>query len=90
METLKLVPTHIWYLGGLLSVTALTLVYWQIPKIGVARVMTGVLTGQLLISVVAAHNGWFGLPVTTINVIRGAGITLMMIGVFLINWSGEI
>jgi transporter family-2 protein len=85
--TLKLVPIHLWFAGAFLSVLALTLVYWQMPKIGVARVMTGVLTGQLLISVIASHYGWFGLPVTTLTTARLGGVAFMAIGLFLINGS---
>ena len=87
MDTLRLVPSHLWFMGAFLSVFALTLVYWQMPKIGVAKVMTGVLTGQLIISVLAAHYGWFGLPVTTITLSRSVGVVFMFIGVVLINGS---
>lgn len=87
MDTLKLVPGHLWYVGALLSVFALTLVYWQMPKIGVARVMSGVLTGQLIISTIAAHYGWFGLPVTTMSIVKMTGVIFMLIGVSLINGS---
>lgn len=88
-ELLKLVPTHLWFTGAFLSVLALTLVYWQMPKIGVARVMSGVLTGQLCISILAAHFGWFGLPVTAITIGRLSGFIFMLIGVFLINGSSK-
>lgn len=87
MDSLKSVPAHLWFVGAFLSVFALTLVYWQMPKIGVARVMTGVLTGQLLVSIIAAHFGWFGLPVTTISLSRGLGLLFMIFGVALINGS---
>lgn len=86
-ETLKLVPTHLWFMGAFLSVFALTLVYWQMPKIGVARVMTGVLTGQLVISLIAAHYGWFGLPVTSLTAVRVGGLVFMLVGLVLINGS---
>ena len=87
LETLKLVPTHLWFMGAFLSVFALTLVYWQMPKIGVARVMTGVLTGQLVISLIAAHYGWFGLPVTSLTAVRVGGLAFMLVGLVLINGS---
>ncbi|OIQ19971.1 MAG: hypothetical protein BM556_05645 [Bacteriovorax sp. MedPE-SWde] len=87
LETLKLVPSHLWFMGAFLSVFALTLVYWQMPKIGVARVMTGVLTGQLVISLIAAHYGWFGLPVTSLTAVRVGGLVFMLVGLVLINGS---
>jgi len=83
--SIKSVPGHLWILGAVLSVSALTMVYWQMPKIGVARVMSGVLTGQLIISIVASHYGWFNLPVTTLTISRTIGVTFMFVGVFLIN-----
>lgn len=88
--TIKSVPIHLWFAGAFLSVFALTLIYWQMPKIGVAKVMTGVLTGQLFISILAAHYGWFGLPITTLTMTRALGIILMVFGVILINGNLKI
>jgi transporter family-2 protein len=89
VDILKSIPLHLWFVGALLSIFALTIVYWQMPKIGVAKVMTGVLAGQLIISTTAAHFGWFGLPVTTLTATRIIGVMLMGTGLFFINGSSN-
>jgi transporter family-2 protein len=89
IATLKLVPIHLWFMGAFLSVFALTLVYWQMPKIGISQVMVGVLIGQLLLSVIASHYGWFNLPIISFNLTRLVGIIFLIMGLFLINGSSN-
>ncbi len=85
VEILNLTPKHLWFLGACFSVVALTLVYWQIPQIGISRVMIGVIFGQLFFSVLASHFGWFGLPVVSLSFVRVIGLFCMTTGVVLMN-----
>lgn len=83
--TVKSVPRYLWFTGSLLSILALSVVYWQMPKIGVANVMSGVLAGQIILSILASHYGWFNLPVTPLNLQRVFGTGLLIVSVLLIN-----
>ena len=85
IDLIKSVPRHLWFLGAILSVFALTLLYWLMPQVGVSRVMVGVLIGQLFMSLLSSHYGWFGLPIVEINLIKTFGILLIIVGVMRIN-----
>lgn len=82
---LRSIPAHLWFLGSLFSAMALSLVYYQMPKVGVARAMSGVICGQLIFSIVASHFGWFSLPVNPIDLRRVLGGISLLLGVVLIN-----
>lgn len=86
VSILKKVPRHLWVFGAILSVFALSTIYWLMPKIGVARVMTGVLLGQLLTSVIVSHFGFFGLPELKISFIKLVGIVFIFVGIVMVNW----
>lgn len=85
LEQLKHVPVHLWVAGSLLSVAALSTAYWLMPQIGVARVMSGIVVGQILTAMLAAHMGWFDLPRDPITRQKAVGTALLFTGVFLIN-----
>jgi transporter family-2 protein len=43
------------------------------------------LSGQLIISVIAGHFGWFGMPVEPVTIKRLFGVMAMIIGIIMIN-----
>lgn len=84
-QTAKQVPWYLWFIGGLFSVTGITLYYFAIPKIGIAKMMAFGLYGQLIFSVVAGHYGWLNLPVEPITYRSIIGVVAMMFGIFFIT-----
>ncbi|MEQ9366484.1 MAG: DMT family transporter, partial [Leptospirales bacterium] len=85
LSRLMRVPVHLWVAGSLLSIAALSTAYWLMPQIGVGRVMAGIVVGQVLTAMIAAHMGWFDLPRDSITWRKAAGAMLLLSGVFLIN-----
>ena len=84
-SVLQSVPAYLWFAGSLLSIIALSAAYWIMPKLGVGRVMAGVVTGQIITSMLVSHFAWFGLPENPLTVGRLLGASLLLAGVFLIN-----
>lgn len=82
-QTAKHVPWYLWFIGGLFSVTGITLYYFTIPKIGLGSVMAFGLCGQLFFAAVVGHFGWFNLPVEPITIKRMMGVIAMATGIFL-------
>lgn len=79
------VPAHLWFVGGIVSSLGLSLVYWLMPQIGIAKVVSALVVGQLFFSMTASHFGWFELPQSEISLAKLIGLLLMMMGVVLIN-----
>lgn len=86
VSLMKSVPTYLWFLGSLFSSFALSIVYWLMPRYGVAVVVTGVVSGQVLLSMIAAHFGWFDLPTTVMTGQKIFGATLLILSVIIINY----
>lgn len=86
-EAIQSVPVYLWFLGGALSSFGVAMFYYLTPKMGVGPMMSYALTGQLLIAITASHFGWFDLPVRSVNLVRFAGMTAMIIGILLVNWE---
>jgi transporter family-2 protein len=85
LQSEKQIPTHLWIIGGLFSVTGITLYYFTIPKLGIAKMMSLGLCGQLIFSIIAGHFGWFDLPLEPISTKKVIGATAMIIGIIFIN-----
>ncbi|EQC48659.1 PF04657 family protein [Bacteriovorax sp. BSW11_IV] len=88
IERVRATPTHLWFLGSLFSVVGLGLCYWLMPQIGVARVLVGVVTGQMVVATIISHFGIFGMPVIEINKEKFIGLVLLIVSVLLINKEG--
>ncbi|MCG8381198.1 MAG: DMT family transporter [Gammaproteobacteria bacterium] len=87
MNDIKSVPLYLWFSGGALSAFGVGMVYYLIPKMGVGSMMSYVLSGQILIAVVASHFGWFSLPVKQIDAVKVLGAASLIAGVLLLNWE---
>ena len=85
IDIIKSVPIYLWFTGGLLGAFALACFYYIIPKIGLLHMISYSLCGQLIISMLSSHYGWFNMPVSTISISKISGIILMTLGIFLIN-----
>jgi transporter family-2 protein len=84
-DLIRDVPSHLWFLGSILSVIGLTLVYWLVPKLGISKVVSGIVFGQLTVGALASHWGWFNLPIVQIDRFKLIGFFLLSLGVVLIN-----
>ena len=71
------------YFGGFIGVTFVTAVVFLTPKIGITNMLAGAIVGQLVISSIIDHFGWFNLPVSPITITRLAGIAFLFIGIYL-------
>lgn len=85
--SLQAVPKYLWVTGSFLSVFGLTLAYWLMPILGVSRVLSGIIAGQMIGGMIVSHYGLFNLPPTEINYYKIIGALLLFIGVILINGS---
>ena len=85
LDNAKQVPWYLWCIGGLFSVMGITLYYFTIPKLGIARMMSLGLCGQLVFSLAASHFGWFNIPADPITFKKTIGIAAMVIGIICIN-----
>ncbi len=82
---LNLIPSYLWFLGGIFSLLGLLLYFYTIPKLGISTMITFGLCGQLFFSVIASHFGWFNFPKDPISIKKIGGISSMIIGIYLIN-----
>lgn len=85
LQTAKQIPWYLWFIGGLFSVTGITLYYFTIPKLGISKMIALGLCGQLVLSAVAGHFGWLNLPVEPITWKKIIGIAAMMSGIIIIS-----
>ena len=65
-----------WYLysGGIMGVVFVTAMLTFIPELG-----------QLIVSAIVDHYGWFMVPVHSLSISRAFGIGLLVLGLYLIN-----
>jgi transporter family-2 protein len=77
-------------LGGVAGVIIVTSMILAVPNIGVASAVFAVTIGQILISMVIDHFGLFDAPVIPFNLLRFAGIILMVAGLILIFRGGNL
>jgi transporter family-2 protein len=79
------VPWYLWFIGGLFSVVGIAIYFYNIPKIGISKMIALGLCGQLIFSLIAGKYGWLNLPVEPITTKRLLGTVAMLIGIVLIN-----
>ncbi|WP_420387206.1 DMT family transporter [Roseivirga sp.] len=84
-EHIKAIPVYLWFSGALFSFIGISLYYYTIPRLGISTMISLGLTGQMAISVIAGHYGWFGLNPEPISARRIIGLGAMVIGIILIN-----
>lgn len=79
------VPWYLWFIGGLFSVVGIAIYFYNIPKIGISKMIALGLCGQLVFSLVAGKYGWLNLPVEPITTRKLVGTIAMVAGIILIN-----
>lgn len=82
--TFQKVPFYLWFIGGVFSFLGLLLYFYSIPKIGISKMITLGLCGQIIVSMVAGKYGWFGVK-EIIGCKQVLGAITMILGIFLIN-----
>tara|TARA_Y100000294_G_C8370124_1_gene262383 strand:- start:16 stop:459 length:444 start_codon:yes stop_codon:yes gene_type:complete len=83
-STLVTFPSWMW-LGGLIGAFAVFGGVVSGPKIGFLALVSLVLAGQLIASLILDHNGWLGFPVRELSLGRISGSILLLIAVTLIQ-----
>lgn len=79
------VPWYLWFIGGLFSVLGIAIYFYNIPKIGISKMIALGLCGQLIFSLIAGKYGWLDLPVEPITTKRLVGTIAMLTGIILFN-----
>jgi transporter family-2 protein len=79
------VPWHLWFIGGFFSVIGIAIYFYNIPKIGISKMIALGLCGQLIFSLIAGKYGWLNLPIETITTKKLIGAIAMVTGIILIN-----
>jgi len=87
LEQVHLVPTYMWFTGGVLSFLAVSLFYYLIPRVGISTTVTFGLTGQIVFAAIAGHFGWFGMPTEPATIQKILGLLVMITGVILAKTS---
>jgi transporter family-2 protein len=85
LKIIKIIPWHLWFIGGMFSVIGVSIYFFTIPKIGISKMISLGLCGQLVFSVVAGHFGWLNLPLDPATWKKIIGIIAMIIGILFIN-----
>lgn len=75
-------PKHL-FLGGTLVAFYVLSVTFIAPRFGVGNAVFFVLLGQLISAAAIDHFGLFGARLTPINLTRAAGISVMVLGVWI-------
>lgn len=79
------VPLWAW-LGGVAGVVYITCALLLTPRLGATGFIACVIAGQMLSSLLIDHFGLMGLPVKEANPGRLAGLSVMFIGVLMVQW----
>ena len=87
LPTLNQVTTlPIWFLGG--GMIGAAVVLGSIlagPKIGALALISLLLAGQLVVSILIDHYGWLGFPIQKMNILRLLGVLLLVSGFLLVR-----
>jgi len=81
------IARHPWWIwsGGLLGAFLVASTVVLAPKLGAASMISLIVAGQMLSSIVLDHFGWIGYPIHPISVFRMLGVLLLVGGVVLIR-----
>lgn len=74
-----------YYLGGILGAFFVASTIILAPRLSVATMNGLIVAGQLLMSLVIDHFGWFGFPHHPITLLRVLGVLLILAGVWLVQ-----
>lgn len=88
LPTLAAAGNHPWWVwfGGMLGAFFVTATIILVPKLGATAMVTLILAGQMVASLLLDHFGLLGYPLHPINLGRIAGVLLVCAGVWLIRY----
>ena len=75
-------PRH-GYVGGLIVAGYVLAITYLAPKMGVGNAICFIVSGQIIAAVIIDHYGFFTATETKLTLPRMAGISLMIVGLFL-------
>lgn len=81
-SSLKELPWYA-YVSGAFGVIIICCISFAMPRIGVAATVTAIVVGELLLSAVIDHFGWFSVAVQPIDMRRLAGLAVLILGTYL-------
>ncbi|MDD4649394.1 MAG: DMT family transporter [Desulfoplanes sp.] len=84
LQTVAEVPWWYWC-GGLLGAVFVTVTVIVAPRLGAVNMLTYLIAGQMLASLILDHYGVVGFPVHHLNVWRVLGVFFLVVGVTLIK-----
>nr|WP_314898923.1 DMT family transporter [uncultured Deefgea sp.] len=76
-------------IGGLLGAMFVFGTTLIAPKLGAATMLSLIITGQIIASMLFDRFGWFAMPLKDISWPRLLGAVLVVIGVLLVNFGNE-
>jgi transporter family-2 protein len=79
-------PRWIW-LGGAGGATYVLMAIVLADRLGAALLSAAGILGQLGLSLLIDHYGWFGMPINRLSSLRLVGLALLIAGVVLIRWK---
>ena len=77
-------PTWLWG-GGMIGAAVVLGSILAGPKIGALALVSLLLAGQLVVSILIDHYGWLGFPIQKINIQRFLGVLLLVGGFLLVQ-----
>lgn len=83
---LKAVQTVPWYAlsSGLVGLVIVGTISYTIPRLGLSKAFTIIVAAQFLVASILDHYGLLGAAVRPMDLSRLAGMTLLVVGVWLI------
>jgi len=84
---LKSTPA-LYYTGGIYGVIFVTAILMLTPRIGIANTVVAAIVGQLIVSVILDHFGFFGLQRIPLSGLRLAGCVGLVVSLYLIQKAG--
>jgi transporter family-2 protein len=73
------------YIGGVLGVVIVAIPIYLVPRIGTTSTLVAIVLGQSIAALVIDHFGFFSSPNIKINLARGAGVLLVVVGAYLVG-----
>jgi transporter family-2 protein len=81
---LRALPWYAW-VGGVYGAFFVAVAAFGAPRIGMGALLTAAVAGQLIAALLLDHFGTLGLERHPINLIRGGGIVLVLIGAVMVR-----
>ncbi len=85
LAAVRQIPWWAWVGGGLCGAVFVSANVLLTPRLGVTTTLVAALAGQLAVSVLLDHFGWFDLPMRPATLLRILGLGLILGGVLLVR-----